>query len=525
VAAPFLGSLGQRRATAQAEVSPKRLIVMFTHYGCITTRFFPTRSHGALSAGDLASTTLAPLAPYVGKLLMPRGIRAMNEWTMDLSRGQGNDPYTQVVGSYFTCQPVSPNSDDPFSFNTETKFNAMPLGPSLDHVIAQQLSADGTPLYLRLGNRNESPSTGISYSASQTPYAGVGLPSQVLSELTGLFVDGPPSPDSHAVARGKSILDVVKADLETFERLDMSASDKLKLAAWKELLHSTGTVMASAQCKQEVAVALGATEEDVAAFGAQTAADTLSTKLDGTMLDGADLYSNVAALAAVCHANPVIVLKYPAGHIFSGLGIDHDHAGLSHRTGSGSLSGSCVAGVLDLLARIDAFHAQKFARLVGLLDGIDEGDGTVLDNSAAVWFQQMSDGYAFNLNNLPIVQVGSAGGYFKTGGAVNVDDGSAELTRGNSEYYCSREGDLVGPMEQLTGTPPELANAPINKYFVNLMNALGVRGGADGFPAKDGQGEVTHFGRYDRTEDFIGGGIHPPMIHSPGGFDALRAGS
>jgi hypothetical protein len=133
----------------------------------------------------------------------------------------------------------------------------------------------------------------------------------------------------------------------------------------------------------------------------------------------------------------------------------------------------------------------------------------------------MADGAATNLNNLPIVQVGSAGGYFKTGCAVNVEDGSADLTAGNSESGCA-DGTINGTM-QLTGTDPTKANAPINKYYVSLMNALGVKAGADGFPAAGGNAEVTKYGRYDKTEDFIGGTVNPPMIHSPGGFDALKA--
>ena len=36
----------------------------------------------------------------------------------------------------------------------------------------------------------------------------------------------------------------------------------------------------------------------------------------------------------------------------------------------------------------------------------------------------MSDGNSHNLNNLPILQAGSCGGYFKTGQAVNVENGS-----------------------------------------------------------------------------------------------------
>jgi hypothetical protein len=177
-----------------------------------------------------------------------------------------------------------------------------------------------------------------------------------------------------------------------------------------------------------------------------------------------------------------------------------------------------------MLLTIDDYHAKKFAKLVGLLDSVEEGDGTVLDNCAAVWLSEFSDGCARNLNNMPIVQVGSAGGYFKTGRAVNVDDGSADLTRGNSEIVCA-DGTptAVNAIEQATGTDPTLASAPINKYYCNLMNALGVKAGADGFPAKGGTAEVTKFGMYDRTQDFIGGGTIPPLISSPGEYTALKA--
>src|SRR5690606_4655186 len=111
----------------------------------ITTRFFPKKSHGVLTAADLEPTPLRHLAPYVDKLLIPRGIRAMNEWTATLRRGQGNDPHLQVVGSFFTCQPVTPNSDEPL-VPLHPRLEPKPPGPSLDHVMAQQLSADGKPL-------------------------------------------------------------------------------------------------------------------------------------------------------------------------------------------------------------------------------------------------------------------------------------------------------------------------------------------------------------------------------------------
>ncbi|WP_437914428.1 DUF1552 domain-containing protein [Sorangium sp. So ce302] len=526
VAAPFLGSILDRSVMAQPATPPKRLIVMYTHYGCITTRWFPKKSHGPLTAADLESTTLKHLAPYVDKLLMPRGIRAMNEWTATMVRGQGNDHHTQVVGSYFTCHPVTPNSNDPFSFNTATKFNAKPTGPSLDHVIARQLSPQGTPLLLNTGGQNDNSQSAISYSAAETLFRGLNA-QQAFSSLTGVFEAGkPPSPDTYAAMRGRSVLDIVKDDLQRLERFDMSRADKQKLAAWKELLHSTGHVVASAQCDTSLATALGVTQENIdLASTTPLGEDRLMQRISDS-LDGADLYSNLAVLAAACNANPVIFLKYPGNYSFTGLGLTQESEGLSSRLDSAGVQGPCVPGVIDMLLKIDDFYARKFAHLVGQLNRIDEGDGTLLDNCAAVWFQEMSDGCALNLNNLPIVQVGSAGGYFKTGWAVNVDDGSPDLTTGNSEITCAEGAPQeVDGYSQETGTDPSLANAPINKYYCSLMNALGVKAGPDGFPAKGGSAPVTRFGMYDRTEDFIGGGTTPPTIHDPGEFTALRANS
>jgi hypothetical protein len=517
--------LKNRGVKAQSSPVPKRLIVMFTHNGCITTRFFPTKSHGALVPDDLASTSLKSLVPHSDKLLMPRGIRSMNEWTTTMVRGQGNDIHLQEVASFLTCQPVTPNSNDPFYTASATKFDAMPVGPSLDHVIAQQLSTSGTPLLMRVGNITDTPSTAMSYSAAQTLYLGLGSVTDIYSSLTGLFSSGSAmSPDTYRALRGQSAIDIFRDDLDTLERSDMSQSDRNKLEAWKALLDQTTSVMRSAQCDPDFAASLGLTQDNFDAVTMKNFADDPVTSKITASMDGADLYSNLAVLAAVCNANPVIVLKYPQDYVFKGIGLTNDSDSLAHRCGNASLTCSCMPGVIDMLTTLDEYYAQKFAYLVQQLDGIEEGDGTVLDNSAAVWFQDCSDGCAHNLNNAPIVQIGSCGGYFKTGWAVNVEDASADLTRGNSEAQCGTGGSgMANGVTQETGTDPKVANAPINKYFCNLMNALGVKAGPDGFPLKGGTAEVTKFGMYDKTEDFIGGGTNPPTIHDPGEFAELRA--
>ena len=91
VAAPFLPSVMEREAKAQGMTvtAPKRLIVFFTYHGCLTDRWFPAKSHGALSTADYkAMATLAPMAPYASKLLMVRGIRSMNEWSFEGTSGK-----------------------------------------------------------------------------------------------------------------------------------------------------------------------------------------------------------------------------------------------------------------------------------------------------------------------------------------------------------------------------------------------------------------------------------------------------
>jgi hypothetical protein len=552
VAAPFLNSVWQRQARGQAAALPKTFIAMFTHYGCITTKFFPAKTSGTLAASDFTNS-IAPLAQYASKILIPRGIRAMNEWEQGNSngagRGQSNDPHLNPCGSYFTLQPVTPNATDPFSFDQDTKFNAMPVGSSLDQVMAQQLSPNGTPLFMRVGNsggtNGETPQSNISYlkpsgaaaSAAANIYPGLGTPAQVFSALTGLFGSGAMTAATYASTRGQRVSDLVKSDLDALKRFDMSADDMNKLSAWEALINDVGTVISSGQCSSGTATMLGAVQANVtmASSGNAGSGDVLSNAVTSS-LDGADMYSVMAVLAAICNYNPVIFLKYPPNFYYKGLGITDESHNLSHRLSSANMSGSCVQGALTKLETIDTYYATKFAKLVGLLNGITNPDGsTLLDNTVTTWFNEMSDGDAHNLNNLPIIQAGSCGGYFKVGATVQLDTSSAAMKataaawQGNSESQCADGGtdQMANGLTQQTGSDETIANEPINKYFYNIMNAMGVKADSTGFPVKGGTMPVTKFGYSDLTTDFAGGlgAVKTAAIHDPGEFTALKSGS
>lgn len=221
---------------------------------------------------------------------------------------------------------------------------------------------------------------------------------------------------------------------------------------------------------------------------------------------GTDMMFKLIALTLTCDANRSILFTFPAYLTFDWDGITHDMdtAGLANRNGKGEPGGNCWPGVLEMIAQIDGWHARKFSELVGLLDGIAEGEGTLLDQTATMWLPQFADGKVCNVNNLPIVIAGSAGGYLKQGVAVNVDGGAEHtLGTGNSEAACGPDGD--GTTAPNTGSTT--GNVPINKLYVTLMNALGCH--ADGGP-------VNSFGVFDGLEIEDG-------ITNPGELTELRA--
>jgi Protein of unknown function (DUF1552) len=515
VAAPFLASVAEREAKTQglpAPPPPKRLIVYYTYAGCLTNRWFPALSHGRLTRDDYAAMrTLSPMAPYADKLLMVRGIRAMNEWSFEGTLGQKNDPYTQVCGSYFTCHPVTPNSTESSASNPG-KFDAKPTGRSLDHICAEQVNASGAPpLFIQIGGIQGSTSNNMSVISWDQPeqiFPGIGSPATLFGSLTNLFGSGPVSPDTYQAVRRKTVLDCVRDDLDRLRSAKMSRADQVKLSAWADLLHETSTTVINSQCTADAAARLGLTDASVQPVTGSNLSKT------------APLMMDLAVLSAMCDANRVIFMKMPFSANLSFLGVPADATSLSHRIGNAGMGGQCLTDAIELIQKVDSWYAQQFAYLVGRLDGITEGDRTLLDSSATIWFQQMSDGNAANLNNLPILQAGSCGDYFKTGWAINVENANPNMTPGHSDEDC-KNGQTPYANLEMWGTPPNVATQPINKYYCNLMNAMGVKAGADGFAAKGGTEPVTRFGKYDDTTLFPTN--EPAVIKNPGEYAELRA--
>jgi hypothetical protein len=401
------------------------------------------------------------------------------------------DPHDQGMGSKLTCAPI-----DPAGSHWST-------GRSLDHVAAELVNpSTKTPLVLSVGNAFANVKGIVSYSAPNEPYSPETKATNVFKGLTGLFnagtaAEAPMTEADYRVKQGKSIIDLVRGDLDTFKRQRMSGADTKKVDDWLSLLRETEIPVVSAACNADLAAQLEVTEAAVNEAGGGRGGDT------GTAFTkGGDMMIKLIALTMMCDANRVIVMQWPGFVTFKWDGMDHqyDHHGLSHRNGSAAVGGTCVDGVLESIGQIDNWYAGRYAKLVNLINSVQEGEGiSMLDNSAVMWLPELADGNAHNNNNLPIVIAGSAGGYLKQGQSINLD--SKTLGTGNSEASCSNGSD-VG-----FGTGSQAGNVPLNKLYVTLLNALG---------ATNAGQPITEFGVLDSNDVAAG-------ITKPGELDAIKA--
>ncbi len=454
---PFLSSLGAE-SHAQAAVAPRRVVVFYTNNGCLTNRWFPKLDgpDGVITAATLEGTSLAALAPHAGKLLFPRGLgMAPKGFNVEVDGVKYFDPHDQGMGSKLTCAPIDPTGEH------------YALSHSLDHEIARAVNPAGasqSPLVLSVGFASSGVKQVLSYSASRTPYPPETNPVTVYSALTGLFGSGEPTEADYRALQGKSVIDLVSEDLQTLKRAKLSGTDRRKVDDWLALLRATEEKVVPAACNAELAAELGVTEEAVKAGRGGPNGNA--------MTQGGDLMLRLIALSLICDTNRSIVMQWPGFTTFSFAPLNHtiDHHGLSHRVGSAATSGTCVSGVLDRINEIDLWYAGRFAQLVSLLDGISEGERTLLDNTACMWLPELADGNAHNNNNLPIVIAGSAGGYLRQGVSVNVSPD--KLVAGNSESACLTEGEQVSAT---SGTGSQGGNVPLNKLYVTLLNAVGAK--------------------------------------------------
>ena len=131
---------------------------------------------------------------------------------------------------------------------------------------------------------------------------------------------------------------------------------------------------------------------------------------------------------------------------YANLGINDGHHELSHHGGDPEK--------LAKIATINAFHAAQFGYLLGRLQAVREGEGTLLDQCVIAYGSGNSDGNRHNHDDLPLLLAGRGGGTIRTGRHVQFADETpvtnlwlSMLARAGVDVEAI--GDSTGPLADL----------------------------------------------------------------------------
>jgi len=106
---------------------------------------------------------------------------------------------------------------------------------------------------------------------------------------------------------------------------------------------------------------------------------------------------------------------------------------------------------LEQYKRINAWHIGQYAYLLERMKGVQEGQGTLLDNCMVLFGAGMRDGNAHNPHNLPLVLGGRGGGTLATGRHL-VYDRNTQLC----DLYVSMLKRMGAPVDSFADSAGEL---------------------------------------------------------------------
>ena len=116
---------------------------------------------------------------------------------------------------------------------------------------------------------------------------------------------------------------------------------------------------------------------------------------------------DVATAALACDVTRVISLQM--SYAFSAV----VHKWLGHTSGHHTMSHDGTDRRKEL-QQIDTWYAGNVAYLLQKLDAVNEGTGTMLDNTLVVWARELGS-TQHRMERVPLVMAGSAGGALPTG--------------------------------------------------------------------------------------------------------------
>ena len=392
IGAGFLPLLSTERARAAAPTGyPKRLIAITWTDGICPPNFYPTTA-GALPA--TLPSILQPLATWSSKLLLMRhATKAQSPIDLNVMIDVGSR-----YGGHFTYPAILTGGVSSPNGSAEVPTISATF-PSIDSIFADSLLAQGVAnAQLNVGCRPYKSAT--SYRTGGTPNTQQNDPYKLFASLFGTTTM--PVDMNALIARRKSVLDFVGGELTTFAK-NLGTQDKSTV-----MIHLDSIQSLEAQLKPATGTPATCTAPTITPTG-------LNFNTVANYPNHVKFMSDLVAAAVICGKSRAVTMDLidnGGGNslTFPWLNIPSpDFHAIAHQ-GSANYAQKAV---------IDQwFYQACVAEVVGKLAAASEGTGTVLDNTVILVTNDMSEGAAHFVGQIPYVIIGSGGGFFKTGRTV-----------------------------------------------------------------------------------------------------------
>ncbi|MEY4583358.1 MAG: hypothetical protein RL701_8061 [Pseudomonadota bacterium] len=385
--APFIPLLN---VSGQDATIPRRVVLFYTPHGTVWNQWRP----GGSGENFTLSRILKPLEPFQKKIAVIDGLGIRAD-------GVGA-PHTKGPALLWTASPLV--DDGTFqrgdcSGGCSFGWNS---GPSFDQVIAKRLKGA-----TRFASYEFGVQPGGGFPGAHTIYAAAGQPvpshQDPAAAYKELFADAmlPVEQTDKLSARRALTFGLLNNEFSALESRVASA-DKPKVQAHREALNQLQMQLSQPQAQCQ------APAKPDAAARPKDAADSVPWLTDRNI--------ELLASALTCDLTRVASLQMRLGENdgfpYRFLGVNDEHHITSHDTS---------AAKQELLAKIYTWYADRFGFLLKLLDGVPEGDGTMLDHTLVIWGSELGTGANHDFSNVPFVVAGGGkfgvktGQYLKTG--------------------------------------------------------------------------------------------------------------
>lgn len=391
-------------AHAVSSGPPKRIVFFFSGNGTIHESWTPKMASGQL----VLSPILSPLEKHKSKLIVVDGLNH----TVILEKGDRNG---HSAGMNTALVGRKAKSIDP-----KNPLMSLGVGISLDQHLAQRIGKETKLASIECGIQVQPYSVdnvALSYTGPMQPVPAENSPYRVFDRLFRGFGERTATPsveDAESLADRKAVLDAVSKNLESV-RAHLTQSDRVKMDAHiqavrgieRSLTTGPGEGAANVCAKPDLGKQIDIWRNDnIPALGR--------------------LQMDLLVMALACDLTRIGTIQFGragASHRFNWLG--KEFATDPHLPSFDQAKGFHALAHKEeepesraKLVKIHTWYAEQLAYLLDKLAAIREGDGTLLDNTIVVWFNELGTG-SHSHERTPWVIAGNADGVFKTGQLVS----------------------------------------------------------------------------------------------------------